>query len=70
MQVADVDIHHPHFPTLTEQDQYEIAFIALDAVLGEYEVMTRLRAIEPVTKARPGMVAMQELPALLRTRLP
>ncbi len=66
--VADVVVYHPAFVSLPEDDGYEIIFLALDAVLGEFAVMTSLAAIWPVTEPQPGMVPLAQLQATLRDR--
>jgi hypothetical protein len=68
-EVADLVVNHPAFGSLPEEDQYAITFLALDAVLGEFAVLTRLGAIEPTTEPHAEMTPISDLQAKLRGHL-
>lgn len=69
-QGIDIEVHHPDFSKLSENDQYAVAFQALDLTVGELVVMTCLQRIVPVTVPRPDMQPIMALPAVIRDAFP
>ena len=60
----DVQVHHPCFTEISEQDRLQVTFLALDAALGEVDTELWLGEVEPV-ELEPldgfGLVALQSV---------
>lgn len=63
----DVEVFIPGFTTMEEMGQ--MGFVILDHVVGEYDMETKVRAVElsAIDKAPPAARPIAELPALLDT---
>jgi hypothetical protein len=66
----DVEVHHSAFSTMSEDDQYGVAFQALDLALGEFVVMTCLQRIVPRTVRGPDMQPIAALSGVIKEAFP
>jgi len=65
-QKMDITVFVPNYTKTAYEKYAPIAFLLLDQALGEYEVETRVGAIEiePIYKAIPPNYSLEELPKL------
>ena len=63
--VVDLRVYHPEFPSMSDEAQYWLSFMALDVELGEFRVMTATYVIEPVTQASPDMIPITDLRSVI-----
>ncbi len=62
-ELIDVFVHHPAFAEMPEQQQYRLAFLFLDAALGEAGTEQWVGAVEVRVKAPDGAIPLVEFPA-------
>lgn len=65
-QKMDITVFVPNYTKTAYEKYAPIVFLLLDQALGEYEVETRVGAIEiePIYKAIPPNYSLEELPKL------
>lgn len=61
----DVTIHHPLFPLLQQEARLRVAFLALDAALGEDDVERWIGAVEVSADAPVDAISVTALPAVV-----
>lgn len=66
----DIEVHHPAFARMSENDQYSVTFQALDLAIGEFVVMTCLHQIVPRAARTPDMRPLANLPDVIKEAFP
>lgn len=61
----DVVVHHPLFPLLQQESRLRVAFLALDAALGEDDVERWVGTVEVSADAPIDAISMSALPAVV-----
>lgn len=61
----DIVVHHPLFPLLQQESRLRVAFLALDAALGEDDVERWIGAVDVSADAPVDPIAMLALPSVV-----
>ena len=63
---VDVAVHHPQFPSLDEDTRLQVAFLALDALLGEEAVELWVGEVSAVVDEPPAATTLSALRSAVR----
>jgi hypothetical protein len=66
----DIVVHHPLFPLLQQESRLRVAFLALDAALGEDDVERWVGAVDVTADAPIDAIAMSALPTVVEQLQP